>query len=32
MPVTVNLNFSRNTRSAARRRLVRTSDGDTPVI
>ncbi|MGH7773119.1 MAG: thermonuclease family protein [Candidatus Binatia bacterium] len=32
MPVTVNFNYSRTIRSARPRRLVRTSDGDTPVI
>jgi endonuclease YncB( thermonuclease family) len=31
MPVTVNFDFARTIRPAARRRLVRTSDGDTPV-
>jgi endonuclease YncB( thermonuclease family) len=32
MPVTVNYNFPRTSRSAKPRRLVRTSDGDTPII
>ncbi len=32
MPVTVNFNFPRTMRAAAPRRLLRMSDGDTPVI
>jgi len=32
MPTTVNFSFRRNIQSARPKRLIRTSDGDTPVI